>query len=291
MAATGKIAQSPVPIAYAPHQAFRVALIADHEPETPFVQRDCVIFQACGTAIAPPNTVAATTTIAMGEKSMERSISAYAPYVERDCSPGGLFARYPGPVHVRPDSLDEEVRVTVDAAISIANELALDSSESSSLPEAVRSILIDREFLRAAAASEDELAELIDRCQPIGRLVRNLPDDELAVAVEAVNHQLQACAIAPTLSAHDGYALHIHWTAAHSSFAHQAGVDLLMAIAQTLCDHGVDRFGRCGASGCERVFFDTTKNRSRRFCDDPRCASRTHTAAHRARRSDAADEA
>ncbi len=197
-----------------------------------------------------------------------------------------------GAVHVRPDSLDEEVRVTVDAAISIANELALEPADGSPpLTDAVRSILIAREFLRAGSAEESELAELIDRCQPIGRLVRSLPDGDLTDSVEALNHQLRACAIAPTLSAHDGYALHIHWTAAHSSFAHQAAVDLLMALAQTVCDHGTERFGRCGATDCERVFFDTTKNRSRRFCDDPRCASRTHTAAHRARQSDSATRA
>ncbi|MEO6571207.1 MAG: CGNR zinc finger domain-containing protein [Ilumatobacteraceae bacterium] len=34
------------------------------------------------------------------------------------------------------------------------------------------------------------------------------------------------------------------------------------------------------------MFYDATKNRSRRFCSDPRCASRTHTAAHRARTID-----
>lgn len=191
-------------------------------------------------------------------------------------------------MHVRADSLDEEVRVTVEAAISIANELSIDPLDAElELAERVRATLVDQDFLRARTATAAELAELIDRCQPIGRLVNAAPDAELHEIVEGVNHQLQACAIAPALSAHDGFALHIHWTAAQSPFAHQVAVDLLMALAQTLCDHGATRFGRCGASECERVFFDATKNRSRRFCDDPRCASRTHTAAHRARRAGA----
>ncbi|MGL4297698.1 MAG: CGNR zinc finger domain-containing protein, partial [Candidatus Neomicrothrix subdominans] len=47
---------------------------------------------------------------------------------------------------------------------------------------------------------------------------------------------------------------------------------------------GTARFGQCDASGCDWLFYDATRNRSRRFCSDPRCASRTHTADHRARR-------
>ena len=193
--------------------------------------------------------------------------------------------RYHGGVYVRTDSLDEEVRVTVDAAMAIANEVGSGGRDRPALASAVRTVLTDHEFLRVAGATDDEIAELIDRCRPIGRLVRSLPDLDLVVAVESVNHQLSACAIAPSLSAHDGFALHIHWTNADAAFAHQVAVDLLMAVAQTLCDHGTDRFGRCAAADCDRVFFDTTKNRSRRFCDDPRCASRTHTAAHRARQT------
>ena len=76
---------------------------------------------------------------------------------------------------------------------------------------------------------------------PIGRIVRSLPGAELGDAVASVNTQLEAAAIAPSLSAHDGFALHIHWTGPSTPFAHQVAVDLLMALAQTLCDHGTDR--------------------------------------------------
>lgn len=185
-------------------------------------------------------------------------------------------------MHVRADSLDEEVSVSVDAAVEIANVLA-DAGTDPTLPERLREVLTTHGFVRAERVQPAELAELVDRCHPIVRLIRSLPDAELTDAVAAINHQLQGCAIAPTLSAHDGYALHIHWTAASTPFAHQVAVDLLMALAQTLCDSGIGRFGTCGADSCDHVFFDTTRNRSRRFCADPRCASRTHTAAHRAR--------
>lgn len=194
--------------------------------------------------------------------------------------------RYHGHVHVRANSIDDEVRLTVDAAVELANISAgepLPEHESLSGIERLRAVLVDYDFLRARGATDAELGALADRLVSIGRMVRSLPDVDLPDAVNAINAQLEAAAIAPSLSAHDGFALHIHWTGPSTPFAHQVAVDLLMALAQTLCDHGTRRFGRCAAEECSRVFSDTTKNHSRRFCADPRCASRTHTAAHRAR--------
>lgn len=186
-------------------------------------------------------------------------------------------------MYVHAESLDEEIRVTVDAAVAIANAVLQNDVDLDERRVTARAILIDHEFSRAADASEAEMIAFFDRSVSIARLVERLPESELAETVAHVNAALEVCAIAPSLSAHDGYALHIHWTSATTPFAHQVAVDLLMALAQTLCDHGVERFGRCDAEGCDHVFYDASKNRSRRFCADPRCASRTHTAAHRAR--------
>lgn len=188
-------------------------------------------------------------------------------------------------MHVRTSSLDDEIVVTVDAALELANVVARPAETGGEISERVRAVLIDHQFVRAASASTSELAALVDRIRSIARLLERLPAVELAEAVEMINVELDSSAIAPSLSAHDGFALHIHWTSPSTPFAHQVVVDLLMAVAQTLCDHGVARFGRCAAAGCERLFYDTTKNRSRRFCADPRCSSRTHTAAHRARQA------
>lgn len=190
-------------------------------------------------------------------------------------------------MYVRTDSIDEEIGTTVDAAVELSNVLAGHPVAGPETPagrlEQLRQILADHEFMRVHSATAEEMAALGDRLVSIGRIVRSLPAADLETAVTAVNGQLEACAIAPSLSSHDGFPLHIHWTGPSTPFAHQVAVDLLMAVAQTLCDHGTARFGRCAADECERVFYDTTKNRSRRFCADPRCASRTHTAAHRAR--------
>ncbi len=185
-------------------------------------------------------------------------------------------------MHIRGDSLDEEVRATVDAAMELANVIVVEPDD---VVTELRTVLIEHDFMRAKDATTDQMEAFADRCVPLARLMATLPESTLPEAVERVNVALGSCAIAPLLSGHDGFPLHIHWTSATSPFAHRVAVDLLMALAQTLCDHGTERFGRCAADDCGRLFYDTTKNRSRRFCADPRCASRTHTAAHRARRA------
>ena len=54
------------------------------------------------------------------------------------------------------------------------------------------------------------------------------------------------------------------------------------ALARMLgAGHG-DRFGICDAPGCDRVFFDVSKNASRRFCST-RCQNRVKAAAFRRR--------
>lgn len=181
---------------------------------------------------------------------------------------------------VRARSLDEERRVTADAALELANVLATPEWGA----EDVRAVLIDHDFIRARHAPTADLDAFATRYRSVARLLDSLPGGDLAAAVDAVNEELADTALHPTLIEHDGAPLHIHWTGPETSFAERVVVDILMAIGQLLCEDGTERFGRCAAESCARLFFDPTKNRSKRFCSDPRCASRTHTAEHRARK-------
>lgn len=188
-------------------------------------------------------------------------------------------------MYVKSDSLDDEIRITVDAAVEIANVLALGpgDGDGASRTAMAQRVLIEHDFLRARRATAHDMDDVVDRFAPVAALVVSLPGAPVDRAVAQINTQLDRCDVAPSLSAHDGFPLHIHWTTTATSFADQVAVDVLMALSQTLCDHGTVRFGRCAADDCDRVFYDASKNGSRRFCSDPRCASRTHTAAHRAR--------
>ncbi|MGH9036560.1 MAG: CGNR zinc finger domain-containing protein, partial [Acidimicrobiia bacterium] len=56
-----------------------------------------------------------------------------------------------------------------------------------------------------------------------------------------------------------------------------------MGLAIVIRDQGLDRLRVCSAIGCSRVFVDTSRNRSRRYCDPSTCGNRTNVAAYRAR--------
>lgn len=169
---------------------------------------------------------------------------------------------------------DNETRLTIEVALDLVNGLG----------EAdVRSVLLEAGFSRSASASEASVRRLESRLGDLEPLVRSLPDLGIDDAVRRVNEELTELPIAPAVVDHDSVGPHLHWTASTARFDDQVVADFLMALAQELCDNGTSRFGRCAATDCEAVFYDATRNHSKRFCADPRCASRTHTADHRAR--------
>ena len=72
---------------------------------------------------------------------------------------------------------------------------------------------------------------------------------------------------------------------------HHPGDAPLVPMWTAVCAEGMarmigaghaDRFGTCAASDCERVFFDTSRNASRRYCSTT-CQNREKTAAFRRR--------
>lgn len=181
-----------------------------------------------------------------------------------------------------------EARLTIEAAIGLLNGLGsvgAASGDTGSAPTFdIREHLAGRAFTRAARASAASIARIGVRVDELRDLFESLPDAEIDEAIASVNEQLTELPIAPSVASHDGVGPHLHWTASTATFDDQVVADILMALAIELCDDGTARFGRCAATDCGRLFYDGTRNRSRRFCDDRRCASRTHTADHRARR-------
>jgi hypothetical protein len=178
---------------------------------------------------------------------------------------------------------DTEVRLTIEALVDLANALADAAADPDGGDVDVRTLLHDHRFSRAAGASTAAIDRVEQRVgSMVARLVE-LPGAEPEPTVAWINAQLSGIHITPSLTDHDGADLHIHWTPDAATFDDQVVADFLMALAQEVCDHGTTRFGRCAASDCDRLFYDVTRNGSRRFCADPRCASRTHTADHRRR--------
>ncbi len=178
--------------------------------------------------------------------------------------------------------------LTLEAMVLVANAM-IDSDSADGDDTGVfdiRAVLREAGFSRASIAPEAAVRRTAQRFGDLLRRVRALPDIDVSDAALWTNAELTELTIRPSLSDHDGSELHIHWTPPSATFDDQVMADFLMALANELCDNGTKRFGRCAADDCERLFYDTSRNGSRRFCSDPRCASRTHTADHRKRKQD-----
>ncbi|MEZ5341098.1 MAG: CGNR zinc finger domain-containing protein [Acidimicrobiales bacterium] len=167
-----------------------------------------------------------------------------------------------------------EIRLTIELAMELVNGLRSGTLDA-------RSLLINGGFSRADEAPDSEVAHLIARMTNRAGVINDLPELDTAMAAQRINAVLAELPIAPAIVDHGDVGPHMHWTPTASTFDDQVIADIFMAFAQVLCSDGTRRFGRCAATDCGNLFYDSTRNRSRRFCADPRCASRTHTAEYR----------
>lgn len=175
---------------------------------------------------------------------------------------------------------DTEIRLTLEAMVDLVN--ALTDARGGDAAD-LRGILHEHGFTRADGASAASVRRVESQMSHMLDTLAALATADPGPTVTWINGELAERHITPSLTAHDGAGLHIHWTPTSATFDEQVIADILMALAQEICDHGTERFGTCAAVDCDHLFYDATRNGSRRFCSDPRCASRTHTADHRAR--------
>jgi predicted RNA-binding Zn ribbon-like protein len=110
-----------------------------------------------------------------------------------------------------------------------------------------------------------------------------------AEAVEELNALLEAYPIRPRISGHDSNDWHMHVTGRGSAVSSEYLAGAAWGLAVWLCEHGSSRFGICADERCGNVYLDTSSNCCRRFCSE-RCATRSHVAAHRARKRAAGSE-
>jgi len=102
-------------------------------------------------------------------------------------------------------------------------------------------------------------------------------------AVEALNNLLDGHPVQPRISGHDSHDWHMHVTSRGTSVGAEHMAGAVWGLAVWLCESGSDRFGVCADERCGNVYLDTSSNCCRRFCSE-RCATRSHVAAHRARK-------
>lgn len=98
-----------------------------------------------------------------------------------------------------------------------------------------------------------------------------------------INEMLSRYGAVPRISLHTDDP-HLHFEPVNSTMTSFLGTTTAMGLASVIVEHGTDRFGECGASDCNHVYVDTSRNRSRRHCSNT-CSTREAVAAHRRRKS------
>lgn len=146
--------------------------------------------------------------------------------------------------------------------------------------------------IRAAVAADPPSVAALDTTHVAGftslatrlrAVVDDLDRDDVAAAAATLNDLLAAHPASPHLALEDG-----RWRLHH----HVVGAPVLPmwtsitaeAVARIVGVGEQDRLGTCTADACDRVFVDTSRNGSRRFCSTT-CQNRVKTAAFRRRRA------
>lgn len=87
---------------------------------------------------------------------------------------------------------------------------------------------------------------------------------------------------APVLVRHDHGPWHLHFTASAATLSERWCADLSVAVAVLLGSAAVTQLKGCAAENCDRLFLDTTRSRTRRFCGSS-CQNRVKVTAFRRR--------
>jgi predicted RNA-binding Zn ribbon-like protein len=102
-------------------------------------------------------------------------------------------------------------------------------------------------------------------------------------AARRVNELLAATGAHPVLERHDGEPWHIHFhTTDETGLAAGWAAGCATGLAVVLGGELYDRLGVCTAPHCDRVYVDTSRNGSRRFCSTA-CQNRVEATAFRER--------
>jgi len=105
--------------------------------------------------------------------------------------------------------------------------------------------------------------------------------DDAAVLVNAL---LASTGARPVLERHDGEPWHLHFHSADNKMVSGWAAGCATGLAVVLGGELYDRLGICTAPRCDRVYVDTSRNGTRRYCSTS-CQNRVKTAAFRARLS------
>lgn len=171
---------------------------------------------------------------------------------------------------------------TVSLAVDLVNtrEAATDTERLTSVGELQRFLRRHRVKHHGKLGLEDVAAVRHVR----ERLRDVFESQEEATATAILNAILRDVDAHPYLATHDDEPWHLHYAPTEAPVARHLAATAAMGLATVISDDGFDRLGVCAWERCRDVFVDTSKNRSRRYCDPAVCGNRASAAAYRERK-------
>lgn len=155
--------------------------------------------------------------------------------------------------------------------------------EDSDLPAAVTAALRTGRP-DAGGVSPPEAAEFRTVAEALRRAFAAVASGDTDAAARQVNVLLAETGARPRLDSHDGEPWHLHFHGAEDSLVTGWAAGCATGLAVVLGSDLHGRLGVCTAPRCDRVYVDTSRNGTRRFCSTS-CQSRVKAAAFRARRA------
>lgn len=128
----------------------------------------------------------------------------------------------------------------------------------------------------------DEAAELGDFAWALRLVFADVAAGRIDQAARQVNGLLAETGARPLLDKHDDEPWHLHFHGATDSLTTGWMAGCATGLAIVLGSDLYGRLGVCTAERCDRVYVDTSKNGTRRFCSTA-CQNRVKAAAFRAR--------
>ena len=130
----------------------------------------------------------------------------------------------------------------------------------------------------------EEAAQFSDTARALRAVFEVVAVGKLDEAAGQVNALLDRTGARPRLDRHDGEPWHLHFHGAEDSLVNGWAAGCATGLAIVLGSELHGRLGVCTADRCDRVYVDTSRNGTRRFCSTA-CQNRVKAAAFRARQA------
>ena len=149
--------------------------------------------------------------------------------------------------------------------------------------EAARDALNADGVVRERPVSAAEADELAGVAAELRQIFQSVADDDPDQAATGVNHLLARTGAHPYLEKHDQEPWHLHFHGTDDALATGWAAGCAAGLAVVLGGPEWGRLGVCTAPRCDRVYVDTSRNGTRRFCSTT-CQNRVKAATFRERK-------